>query len=578
MKRIGLHFLGILAWVMSFGLPNHAYGQERTDQAKPAVRYTLTDLGTLGGTFSQAFGRALLVAISPDGRYAVYALGDDAKFGLWLHQISTGTDTQVFPTEPGVAIGITISPDGNYIYLVRTLGAFSGHPSLFVMSLVGGNVRKLLDDVDTAVSFSPDGHQFAFTRTKTDEGSTEMRVADVDGNHERLLTKVLNTFPAFQGGTAWSPDGRTIAFSLCGKEGFLLQTVSVADGSVREILKRARAIGRPQWMPEGNALLVELDDDAHRGQLWLAGYPDGQQRRVTNDLANYDLLISATRDGKAVAAVQWIIGSHVWVLPNGVTGKARELTSGELAVMKLDIAPDGRMLAVSKDAEMWLLNPDGSGLARFTMINNVEDAIFCGEFVISTTYRNGPTEIMRVNRDGTNVIPLAEGHFSEPVCSSSGRDIFAVDVSSWPKVVRIPIGGGAPVEVARTVSGKTWGHLSISPDGNLLAYACHSDEPDAVRKLAVIPSSGGSPVVTLPLSEDATEFHWSPSSRAIQYVRVKDGATNIWENLLSGGNPKQLTHFTSGELFDYAWSPDGKDPFLARGEFGGDPVLLTNLH
>jgi hypothetical protein len=227
---------------------------------------------------------------------------------------------------------------------------------------------------------------------------------------------------------------------------------------------------------------------------------------------------------------------------------------------------------------MWLLNPDGSGLARFTTINNVEDAIFCGEFVISTTYRNGPTEIMRVNRDGTNVIPLATGHFSEAVCSSSGKDIFAVDVSSWPKVVRIPIGGGAPVEVARTVSGKTWGRLSISPDGNLLAYPCHTDEPDAVRKVAVIPSSGGSPVVTLPLTEDATEFHWSPSSRAIQYVRVKDGATNMWENLLSGGNPKQLTHFTSGELFDYAWSPDGKDLFLARGEFGGDPVLLTNLH
>ena len=53
-------------------------------------------------------------------------------------------------------------------------------------------------------------------------------------------------------------------------------------------------------------------------------------------------------------------------------------------------------------------------------------------------------------------------------------------------------------------------------------------------------------------------------------MRLKDGATNIWENLLSGGNPKQLTHFTSGELFDYAWSPDGKDLFLARGEFGGD--------
>ena len=36
------------------------------------------------------------------------------------------------------------------------------------------------------------------------------------------------------------------------------------------------------------------------------------------------------------------------------------------------------------------------------------------------------------------------------------------------------------------MSGKTWGRLSISPDGNLLAYPCNTDEPDAVRKLTVI--------------------------------------------------------------------------------------------
>jgi len=55
MKRIGLYFLGGLMWVL-VSLPTQAYGQQRTDGAKPAVRYTLTDLGTLGGTFSQAYG------------------------------------------------------------------------------------------------------------------------------------------------------------------------------------------------------------------------------------------------------------------------------------------------------------------------------------------------------------------------------------------------------------------------------------------------------------------------------------------------------------------------------------------
>src|SRR5215472_16613127 len=56
MKRIGLDFLVILVWVLSFGFPTQTYGQQPPDRAKPPVRYTLTDLGTLGGTFSQAFG------------------------------------------------------------------------------------------------------------------------------------------------------------------------------------------------------------------------------------------------------------------------------------------------------------------------------------------------------------------------------------------------------------------------------------------------------------------------------------------------------------------------------------------
>jgi hypothetical protein len=53
------------------------------------------------------------------------------------------------------------------------------------------------------------------------------------------------------------------------------------------------------------------------------------------------------------------------------------------------------------------------------------------------------------------------------------------------------------------------------------------------------------------------------------------GVTNIWTQLLAGGPPKQVTHFTTGHLFNFAWSPKG-DMVLARGSQSSDVVLIRN--
>jgi hypothetical protein len=53
--------------------------------------------------------------------------------------------------------------------------------------------------------------------------------------------------------------------------------------------------------------------------------------------------------------------------------------------------------------------------------------------------------------------------------------------------------------------------------------------------------------------------------------------TNIWEQPLVAGGPKRLTNFTSGRIFDFNWSQDGKQLLLSRGEITSDVVLLSNL-
>ena len=54
MKRDALLCLTVVTLLSIFKLPANAQEQD-TKQSGPPVRYTLTDFGTLGGTFSQAF-------------------------------------------------------------------------------------------------------------------------------------------------------------------------------------------------------------------------------------------------------------------------------------------------------------------------------------------------------------------------------------------------------------------------------------------------------------------------------------------------------------------------------------------
>jgi hypothetical protein len=56
------------------------------------------------------------------------------------------------------------------------------------MPVLGGNPQQLLRDIDTSVSFSPDGKQFAFIRGIPDKGVFNLLVANADGSGEKVVT------------------------------------------------------------------------------------------------------------------------------------------------------------------------------------------------------------------------------------------------------------------------------------------------------------------------------------------------------------------------------------------------------
>ena len=75
----------------------------------------------------------------------------------------------------------------------------------------------------------------------------------------------------------------------------------------------------------------------------------------------------------------------------------------------------------------------------------------------------------------------------------------------------------------------------------------------------------------------AFEVHWAPDGQALDYALTRGGASNIWRQALAGGAPKQITNFKSDRIFFFAWSRDGKQLALERGNTPSDVVLISNF-
>jgi Tol biopolymer transport system component len=170
---------------------------------------------------------------------------------------------------------------------------------------------------------------------------------------------------------------------------------------------------------------------------------------------------------------------------------------------------------------------------------------------------------------------LVSGDLYAPACSPDGRFVFYVDGHQPQKIWRMSIEGGSPVAIAPGMGDGITGRLGVSPNGRLLAYPF--DEYPPTWKIAVIPVGGGAPIKTFKVPGGIRGMRWSPNGAGLQYLLTQNGATNVWEQPLAGGEPTQLTRYASGVIFGFNWSRDEKELLLARGDIVSDVVLLSQF-
>ena len=526
-------------------------------------------------------GNAANVAISPDGHYVVYVLREGEKQSLNVRQVATGSDVQILPPDEVEFRGLTFSPDANYIDFVRSNKINPGYSYLYQMPVLGGTPRQLIRDIDAPISFSPDGTQFAFVRGVAAKGEVRVLIAKADGSGERVLV----TRPALLSlvGPAWSPDGRTVALkTLETAKGLrnVLWAVSVADGSVREVYSAPFGIGRPRWLPDGSGLLVAMRDPSppYRGQLWYIPFPKGEVRRLTNDLTDYQFdCLDLTHDGTTLVDTEMTTVSDLWVAPAGDAARARQITSKEPPIGEFSWMPNGSIVFDNQDVNLFAVNPDGSGHTLLTpseQLNWEPSACGDGRHIVFLSYREQKVGVWRMDADGSNPVRLADETLaSYPQCSPDGNWV-VYQQGAGRTMVQVPISGEKPPQVVTQDRGTS---PRISPDGKLIVYLAHSSAASKPNQMKVIPFGGGTPIYQLDWPAAAGFPLWAPDGKAVEYVLTRGGVSNIWQQKLAGGPPKQITNFKSGLNFDFDWSRDGKQLALTRGSENSDVILISNF-
>jgi serine/threonine protein kinase len=581
LASIALGVVGVLGAVgLAFGLYSLIGRKEPAGEIGSSAHDLKLSVLTSRDDLSEA-------TLSNDGRYLAFVSARDDKSTLNVRQVRTGSDVQIVEPQAYLIQSVSFSPDGDYLYYLNQDPDSPAYRALFQVPSLGGTPRKILFDIDSAAGFSPDGSQLCFRRGMPHQQADTLIIAELASRREKELVRMKSP-EQFLSSPAWSPDGKTIAVAVRNIEGGVrswVMVVDVASGrqhnvGPKDLFNFVSSVG---WLPDGGGVvLAGFVAGTPAPQVYRFGYPNGEVRKLTNDLSGYGNL-SVSASGRAVAAVRRTRVNNVWIAPEDGKGAAHALTFATGATgssRNLMPLPGGAVaftVAESDKAHIWRVEADGSSRKQLESqglyAESSQYAERAGIVFAEYDEQQRVNHIWRVDADGAQLRQLTTGKGETPLgLSRDGRTLLFQKWDDPESLWSLNLESGG--EPKRLASDSIDQAAQISPDGRLVRYGNFTTVQGRIyTRQIVIPVAGGAPVAQFLLPPGTTKTAWSPDNESLTYVDRNRG-WNLMRQAIAGGEPTELTHFTEGQTTEFDWSPDGKRLAVVRRIGRGDSVWV----
>ena len=513
-----------------------------------------------------------------------------------IRQVATGSAVEVVPPGDAKIMQPTFTPDGDYIFYVsvnRNIG------TLYQVSTLGGESKKIVTDVDSKITFSPDGKKFAFFRHNPNEGSDTIFIAAADGSNLQQLVSTKEIGYDRYTGIDWSPDDEKLLIGVYKSSSDSPKKARIAVVTLKDkqfnLLddKSWETANSFQWFKDGAGFLfLGKPNFSETLQIWRMDYPTGELKQITTDTSDYASL-SVAADTNSIVTTKVDMISSLWsLMPNS---KELKQLSGESKTLVgrpgISHSPEGKLFYAKKTGEevnIFSMNEDGSGEKQLTSgakFNYEAIAAPDGKHIVFSSNRNGFFNLWRMEADGKNPVQLTDfqnGVDSQIDFMPDGKAVLFTRHSSdhgKSTLMKVSIDGGeaAPIYPENQSSDLL---PRVSPDGKYLAYQTFHFDTEKVQF--------DSAIRIVPLRENQSDkaakeiefglhypIEWTNDGKTLTYIN-KSGVDNVWSLSIENKKEIPLTTFGSGNIMSFAWSHDGKKLFLVRGIYNSDLVLIKD--
>jgi Tol biopolymer transport system component/DNA-binding winged helix-turn-helix (wHTH) protein len=378
---------------------------------------------------------------------------------------------------------------------------------------------------------------------------------------DKLTITPFTTFPGFEIGPSFSPDGNQIVFAWFGYEKefqFDLYIKQVGQERVVQLTHHPATFLASAWSPDGRfiAFMRFIYADPGASGIYLIPVLGGIERKLADitPLAGWDPIgLSWSADGK------WLAFAKVSPPATRAESSPEHFS---IHLVNVESTEERTLPDPSPDcAHTWqpAFSTDGKYLASVCVLTEGVAKIY-----VQTPDGKQAREVVGAKS--------SEGFAGIAWAADNQSLLYSSDQHLW----RVPLAGGKPEQLLFAQDVES---VAVAHTGNRLAYA-QVRHPGNIWKLEMASEAKPSGPATKLISSSRGDAgpHISPDGKYIAFQSWRSGSPEVWVCDRDASNPLQLTFFGGPQIGMPSWSPDSRRIIFDLRTSGNAELYSVNVN